>query len=400
MASGLKDRVAILSMGCSKFGERWDVGQEELMVEAYLEAVEAAGVDPSEIEAAWYSSHYDDIGAGKAGTPMAQALRLPDIAVTRVENFCAGGTEAFRGAVHAVASGAVDIALAMGVEKLKDTGFGGLPAASRGSYAPMYLPTHTNPGNFSQLASCYQAVHRVERADLKRAMAHTSAKSHDNAEHNEKAHLRKPISIEKAMRAPMVADPLGLFDCCPVSDGAACAIVTTPEIAGSLSDRSPVLVKAIQLVVSNGWEVQQSGWNGAHVHTARIAASRAYKEAGISDPRGVISFAELHDCFSITELVTLEDLSICYPGTAWREMLDGAFDSDGDWPCQVDGGLKCFGHPVGATGLRMLYECWLQLTGAAGVRQLADPSLALTHNLGGAPAQNVCSVTIVGAEGT
>ncbi|MFG1319388.1 acetyl-CoA acetyltransferase [Xanthobacter autotrophicus] len=396
MAKGIKDRVAILAMGCSRFGERWDVGQEELMAEAYLEALGHAGITPDQIEAAWYSSHYDDIGAGKAGTPMAQALRLPAIGVTRVENFCAGGTEAFRGAVYAVASGAVDIALAVGVEKLKDTGFAGLPPASRGTLAPMYLPTHTNPGNFSQLARAYGARHNISSGDLKRAMGHTSMKSHANAVTNKNAHLRKAITIEQAVNAPMVADPLGLFDCCPVSDGAACAIVTTPEIARSLG-KTPVLVKAIQLVASNGWEVQQSGWNGSYVHTARIAARRAYAEAGIADPRTVLSFAELHDCFSITELVTLEDIGLADEGTAWKRMLDGAFDVDGAMPCQVDGGLKCFGHPVGASGLRMLYECWLQLTGQAGERQLASPSLALTHNLGGAPAQNVCSITIVGA---
>lgn len=397
MASGIKDKVAILAMGCSRFGERWDMAQEDLMCEAYLEALTRAGIEPGMIGAAWYSSHYDDIGAGKAGTPMAQALRLPNIGVTRVENFCAGGTEAFRGAVYAVASGAVDIALAVGVEKLKDTGFAGLPSASRGTFAPMYLPTHTNPGNFSQLARAYGDRYKISRGDLKRAMAHTSVKSHANAVNNSNAHLRKAITIEQAMNAPLVADPLGLFDCCPVSDGAACAIVTTPDIARALTKTNPVLVKAIQLVTSNGWEAQQSEWNGTYMHTTRIAARRAYDEAGVKDPRKDLSFTELHDCFSITELVTLEDIGLCDDGTAWKKMLDGAFDIDGAVPCQIDGGLKCFGHPVGASGLRMLYESWLQLSGQAGARQLGTPHLALTHNLGGGPAQNVCSITILGA---
>ncbi|WP_346915464.1 acetyl-CoA acetyltransferase [uncultured Roseibium sp.] len=399
MPSGLKDKVAILGMGCSRFGERWDVGPEELMVEAFSEALTAARIDPTEIDAAWYSSHYDDIGAGKAGLPMAQALRLPNIGVTRVENFCAGGTEAFRGAVMAVASGAADIALALGVEKLKDTGFAGLPGAHRGTYVPMYMPTHTNPGNFSQLAVAYAAKHGIATEDLKRAMAQTSVKSHRNAVANPRAHLRKEISLEAAMAAPMVAEPLGLFDCCPVSDGAACAIVTTPEIARAHGRNPLVLVKALQLVTSNGWELQQQQWDGAHVHTARIAAKRAYNEAGISDPARQISFAELHDCFSITELVTLEDIGVAKEGTAWKAMLDGEFDVEGRLPAQVDGGLKCFGHPVGASGLRMLFEAWLQLTGQAGERQLAAPSMVLTHNLGGSPAQNVCSIAIVGSEG-
>lgn len=396
MSKGIKDKVAILAMGCSRFGERWDVGQEELMCEAYAEAISRAGISPDMIGAAWYSSHYDDIGAGKAGTPMAQALRLPNIGVTRVENFCAGGTEAFRGAVYAVASGAVDIAVAVGVEKLKDTGFAGLPTASRGTFAPMYLPTHTNPGNFSQLARAYANQHGIARDDLRRAMAHTSMKSHANAVSNPNAHLRKTITIEQALAAPMVAEPLGLFDCCPVSDGAACAIVTTPEIARSLGKADPVMIKAIQLVTSNGWEAQQSEWDGSYVHTTRIAARRAYEEAGISDPRRQLSLVELHDCFSITELVTLEDIGLSKPGTAWKDMLDGKYDADGAIPCQIDGGLKCFGHPVGASGLRMLYEAWLQLTGQAGTRQLGTADFALTHNLGGGPAQNVCSITILG----
>lgn len=398
MASGIKDKVAILSMGCSRFGERYDTGPEGLMVEAYLEALATAGIEPGEIDAAWYSSHYDDIGAGKAGTPMAQALRLPDVGVTRVENFCAGGTEAFRGAVYAVASGAADIALALGAEKLKDTGFAGLPVANRGSFAPQYLPTHSNPGNFAQLANKYAARHGIQRDDLKRAMAQTSVKSHANAVSNPKAHLRKAISVDQVLAAPMVADPLGVFDCCPVSDGAACAIVTTPEIAREKAAAPTVLVKALQLVTSNGWEMQQQGWDGSYIHTARIAARRAYDEAGIVSPKAAFSLVELHDCFSITELVTLEDLGLSEPGHAWSDMLDGRFNIDGQVPCQVDGGLKCFGHPVGASGLRMIHEAWLQLSERAGARQLGSASLALTHNLGGAPAQNVCSIAILGHE--
>lgn len=170
-----------------------------------------------------------------------------------------------------------------------------------------------------------------------------------------------------------------------------------PEIARSLNRGPLVLVKAIQLATSNGWELQQSDWDGSYVHTTRVAARKAYAEAGIDDPRAQLSLTELHDCFSITELVTLEDIGLAEPGTAWRGMLDGRFDADGALPCQIDGGRKCFGHPVGASGLRMLYEAWLQLSGRAGARQLPAPSLALTHNLGGAPAQNVCSITILGA---
>jgi acetyl-CoA C-acetyltransferase len=142
-----------------------------------------------------------------------------------------------------------------------------------------------------------------------------------------------------------------------------------------------------------------SEWDGSYVHTARIAAKRAYAEAGISDPRKQISMTEVHDCFSITELVTMEDLGLSDDGGAVRDVLDGKFDADGAIPCQIDGGLKCFGHPIGASGIRMLYEMVLQLQGRAGPRQLANPSIGLTHNLGGQPSQNVCSISIIGREG-
>ena len=399
MAKGIRDKVAILGMGCSKFGERWDAGPDDLMVEAYIEAMADAGIEPSQLDAAWFSTHVDEMGTGKGGTPMSIALRLPNIAVTRVENFCASGSEAFRGAVYAVASGAADIAIALGVEKLKDTGYGGLPVANPGTLTPQVMPNGSAPGNFAQLASAYRAKHGVSKDDLKRAIAHVSVKSHANGAKNAKAHLRKPITVEQVLNAPMIAEPLGLFDCCGVSDGAACAIVTTPEIAKAMGKKNLTMVKAIQLSVSNGYESQYNGWDGSHFHTARIAAGKAYREAGIERPREQISMIEVHDCFSITELVTMEDLFISPEGQGWRDVMDGFYDADGGVPCQIDGGLKCFGHPIGASGLRMLYEMYLQLQGRAGERQLKDPVFGMTHNLGGAPASNVCSVAIIGQEG-
>jgi acetyl-CoA C-acetyltransferase len=399
MASGIRDKVAILGMGCSKFGERWDMGAEELMVECYLEALKDAGVETSQIQAAWLSTHIDEQSVGKGGTPLSVALRLPNIAVTRVENFCASGSEAFRGAVYAVAAGACDIALALGVEKLKDTGYGGLPTGQPGTLLPQWGANGSAPGNFAQLASAYRAKHNVSKEDLKRAIAHVSVKSHDNGAKNSKAHLQKPITEEMAMNSPMIAEPLGLFDCCGVSDGAACAIVTTPEIARAMGKKDIITVKALQLALSNGLESMHNSWDGSYFHTARIAAKRAYDEAGIKKPRDEISMMEVHDCFSITELVTMEDLFISEEGRAVHDVMDGFYDAGGKVPCQIDGGLKCFGHPIGASGLRMLYEMYLQLQGRAGARQLKNPKVGLTHNLGGSPSMNVCSVAIIGAQG-
>ena len=400
MASGIKDKVAILGMGCSNFGERWNDNAEDMMVEAFTEALEDAGIEKSQIDAAWLGTAIEEQHVGKSAVPLAMALRLPYIPVSRVENYCASGSEAFRGAVYAVASGACDIALAMGVEKLKDTGYGGLPQRNRGSVNDMFWANASAPGSFAQLATAYSAKHGVSAGDLKQAMAHISVKSHDNGSRNPKAHLRNKITEEKVMNAPMIADPLGLFDCCGVSDGSACAIVTTPEIAKSLGKTDLVTVKAIQLSASNGTEAQHNSWDGSYFATTRMAAKRAYKEADIDKPREQISLFEVHDCFSITELVTMEDLFISPEGGAVNDIMDGFYDADGEVPCQIDGGLKCFGHPIGASGLRMIYEMYLQMYGRAGERQRSEePVLGMTHNLGGFPHQNVCALTIVGREG-
>lgn len=400
MATGIKDKVAILGMGCARFGERWSDGVDDLALEAFQEALADANIGVEAIEAAWLGVGFDAMNIGPSGIPLSTALRLPNIPVTKVENFCASGSEAFRGAVYAVASGAVDIALAFGMEKLKDTGYGGLPVRTRGTLNDMVGLVGSAPGQFAQIASAYRAKHGVNRDDLKRAIAHVSVKSHDNGAKNPKAHLRKQISMDQVINAPMIAEPLGLFDCCGVSDGAACAIVTTPKIARALGKDRLVTVKALALSASNGWELQGSGWDGSYFHTTRIAAKAAYREAGIENPREQLSLMEVHDCFSITELVTMEDLGVSDEGTALKDVLDGVFDADGKIPCQIDGGLKCFGHPIGASGLRMIYENYLQLLGRAGPRQRQEaPVFGLSHNLGGTPNQNISAVVIVGLDG-
>lgn len=396
MTKGIKDKVVILGMGCCRFGERWDASEEDLILEAFRECVADAGIGPGEIQAAWFASYADEINVGKSAVPLAVTLRLNNIPVTRVENMCASGSEALRGAVYAVASGACDFALALGAEKLKDTGYGGLPRPGRGTMQPLWMANISAPGAFAQLASAYVAKYGKNAKDVKQAMAQISVKSHENGAKNPKAHLQKPISVEQVLAAPMVAAPLGLFDCCGVSDGAACAIVTTPEIARSLGKQNLVSVKALQLAVSDGTESGHNSWDGSYFATTRIASKRAYEEAGVRNPREELSMIEVHDCFSITELVTMEDLHISPPGGAINDVMDGFYNAGGKVPCQIDGGLKCFGHPIGASGLRMIYEVYLQLLGRAGPRQLPDPRYGLTHNVGGVPYQNVCSVSIIG----
>src|SRR5690606_3822659 len=246
MASGIKDKVAILGMGCARFGERWDADADQLMVEAFDEAIADAGIGVSDIGAAWLGVGFDGQNVGPSGIPLSMALRLPNIAVTKVENYCASGTESFRGAVYAVASGACDIALAMGVEKLKDTGYGGLPVRTRGTNYDTAGVGGSGPGDFAQRAAASRSKHGVSKEGRQRAIARVSVKSRATGARTPKARLRKPITAEQAINAPMIAEPLGLFDCCGVADGAACAVVTTPEIARGLGRKELVPAKAPQ----------------------------------------------------------------------------------------------------------------------------------------------------------
>ena len=399
MADGIKDKVAILGMGCSRFGERWESGAEDLAAEALVECLEDAGIEKKELQAAYIGTHIDEINVGKAAVPLAVELKLPYIPVTRTENYCATATEAFRAACYSVAAGVYDIVLALGVEKLKDTGYGGLPSGGSMGVKPFMMGANmTAPGMFAQLATAYSAKWGLPMEKIKDAIAHVSAKSHANGAMNPKAHLRKVVSEDKIKAAPMIAYPLGLFDCCGVSDGSACAIVTTPEIARSLKKNQDIVnVKALAVSVSQGEESIGNSWDGDHVVTTRIAATQAYEEAGIKDPRQEISMMEVHDCFSITEMVTMEDLHISPKGGAYEDIMGGFYDLDGQVPCQVDGGLKCFGHPIGASGLRMIYAMYEQLLDRVPEeRKVKDARLGLTHNLGGMPHSNVAAISIIG----
>ncbi len=402
MADGIRNKVAIVGMGCTRFGERWESSAEDLMVEAFLECIRDAGLDKNDLQAAFLGTHFDEANVGKSALPLALTLKLPYVPVSRTENYCATATEAFRSACYAVAAGVHDIVLALGVEKLKDTGYPGLPGgAGRGVMSFMIEANRTAPGSFAQLATAYSAKWDIPMDSLKDAMAHVSAKSHANGAVNPKAHLRRAVTREQVKAAPMVAYPLGLFDCCGVSDGAAAAIVTTPEIARSLKrNQDVVFVKALQIAVSSGAEAFYTNWDGAHVVTTRKASTKAYEEAGIRDPRKEINMMEVHDCFSITELVTYEDLHISPKGGACEDVFNGFFDLDGTIPCQVDGGLKCYGHPIGASGLRMIYAMYEQILGRVPEERLVknDRRMGLTHNLGGVPWSNVAAISIIGKD--
>lgn len=397
MATGIKDRVAIIGMGCVKFGENWSQSAADMIIEAAYEAYEDAGIEPKDIEAAWVGTTQ----AGVRGNQLAVPLKLEYIPITRIENACVTGTDAFRNACYGVASGAYDIALALGVEKIKDTGYSGLETSySRHKAQDTWVDPEVfvgMPAQFALAATRYFYRYGLSPEEGKRTLAKISAKSHHNGTMSPKAHLRREVTVEQVMNAPMFAWPLGLFDCCGVSDGAAAAIITTPQLASKFR-QDAVLVKGLGVTCGADQAQLQDDYDFTHFEETVTAARLAYREAGIRSPREEINLASVHDCFSITELINYEDLGFSTRGRGKEDVDAGTFTMEGQLPVNTDGGLKCFGHPVGASGIRMLYEVYKQLQGKAGPRQLKDPSIGLTHNLGGLPGRFVCAVTILGKQ--
>jgi acetyl-CoA C-acetyltransferase len=392
MAESIKDKVAIIGMGCTKFGELWDKGVEDLMLGATYEALEDAGIELKDIDAAWVGNWLET--SGVSGISLAGALRLQFKPVTRVENLCATGSETIRAASYAVACGVYDIALAVGIEKLKDMGIAGLP-----SRAPIGTPNLvtdiSGPGMFAMLGTRYFHRYGLTPQEGKRMLGLISVKSHHNGAMNPKAHLQREITLEQVLNAPIIAWPLGLFDCCGVSDGGAAAIVVRAADAKKFR-LDPVYIKSLQICANPADGANRTDFDFTHIETTQRAGMAAYAEAGIKNPRKEISMAEVHDCFSIHEAIIMEDLQFSPRGKVKQDIEAGFFNLDGPLPVQSDGGLKCFGHPVGASGLRMLYEMYKQLQGKAGKRQIKNPKIGLTHNMGGHPADNVVSCVIVG----
>ncbi|GAB2972184.1 acetyl-CoA acetyltransferase [Nocardioides montaniterrae] len=392
-SNGIADKVAIVGMGCTRFGERWESSTDDLLLEAVGECLTSAGVERDDIDAFWLGT----LSSGQSGLVLSRPLGLDYKPVTRVENYCATGSESFRNACYAVASGAYDRVMAVGVEKLKDSGFSGLLRGDPPSDGTASELSMTAPAAFSLLDPAYTTKYGVDPTAMREAMTHVAWKNHVNGARNPKAQFQKEVSRETIDGAARVAGRLGIFDCSGVSDGAAAAMIVPAEAAYDYTDR-PIFVKALALAAGP----MRGGLDPAYDFTSfpevRAAAADAYAQAGITDPRSQISLAEVHDCFTPTEILLMEDLGFTSAGQAWRDVLDGAFDAGGRLPVNVDGGLKSFGHPVGASGLRMLYEAWLQLRGDADERQLSAPRTALTHNLGGRPGGSVSFVSVVGAE--
>ncbi len=393
MAShGIRDRVAIVGMGCTPFGEHWDKSVDDLLVDATTEAMSSAGVTAEDIDAYWLGT----MASGFSGLTLSRPLHLDYKPVSRVENMCATGSEAFRNACYAVASGAYDVAMAVGVEKLKDSGFSGLammPLPSDGTQVEL-----TAPAMFSLLVPAYAKKYGVDDEEMKEVMTHIAWKNHKNGALNPRAQFKREVAKEVICNSPVVAGSLGIFDCSGVSDGSAAAVIVRAEDAHRYTDQ-PIFVKGLSFVSGPANGPIDPDYDYTTFEEVVRSSQDAYQQAGVEDPRAELALAEVHDCFTPTELVLMEDLGFAERGFAWKEVLAGTFDLDGELAVNPDGGLKSFGHPIGASGLRMLFECWLQLRGEAGERQIGgDKKLGLTHNLGGAPGEAVSFVSVVGSE--
>ncbi len=387
-SNGIKDRVAIVGMGCTQFGEHWDKGPDDLLIDAAYAAYESAGIEPNDVDAYWLGTM-----GQLSGLTLSVPLKIDYKPVTHVENFCATGSEALRQACYAVASGAYDLAMAIGVEKLKDSGFSGLVVSSPPNDGT--LGNMSAPASFSLLAPAYFKKYGLDPTKGKEVLARIAWKNHRNGAKNPKAQFRKEVPMETILNSPKVADPLGVMDCSGVADGSAAAIVCRAEDAHKYT-KQPIFLKALSFVAGPGEGPLAQDYDFTTFREVVASAKDAYAQAGVTDPRKEISMAEVHDCFTPTELVLYEDLGFSPRGTAWQDVMNGFFDLDGGLPVNPDGGLKSFGHPIGASGLRMMYEMWLQLRGEAGPRQIENPTLGLTHNLGGAPGRCVSFVSIVG----
>ena len=397
MASrGIRDRVAIVGMGCTPFGEHWGKSTDDLVIDSTQEAFKTSDIKIGDIDAFWLGT----MASGVSGLTLSRPLKIDYKPVTRLENMCATGSEAFRNACYAVASGAYDTVMAVGVEKLKDSGFSGLVMADPPHDGT--TPSVTAPASFSLLAPAYARKYGLTDTEMKEVLTRIAWKNHYNGARNPRAQFRKEVSKETICNSPIIAGNLGIFDCSGVSDGSAAAIIVRAEDAYRYTDK-PIFVKALSFIAGPGAGPIDPTYDYTSFIEVERSAADAYAQAGIQDPRSELAMAEVHDCFTPTELVLMEDLGFSHRGQGWKDVMSGAFDLDGELAVNPDGGLKSFGHPIGASGLRMLFEAWLQLRLEAPSERAvasikAGKKLAMTHNLGGAPGNCVSFVSIVGSE--
>jgi acetyl-CoA C-acetyltransferase len=380
MRNDFRNQVAVIGAGCTRFGELYEASAEQLICEAAFEAMADAGVEPAQIEAAWVGTVMSQLAGDALGDP----LKLHGIPITRVSMYCASGMDAFRNAALAIASGVYDVALVLGFEKMRD---GGYHRPNR--IHPVIDHGERAPHIFALSANRYFKRYGASKTTL----AKVAVKNHRHGTLSPKAHLRMEIAEEAVLKAPMIYSPLGVFDCCPTTDGAAAVVLCRADRAPEFRS-DPVYVKGVGLAVMSGEPYYKPSFDYLGFPATQRAAATAYEQAGVT--AADVDFAEVHDCFTITEILNYEDLGFCARGEGGRFIEEGRAALGGEKPINPSGGLKSFGHPIGATGVRMITELTIQLRHQAGPRQVPNARLGLAHNLGGPGA--VACVSILGNE--
>ncbi len=387
--------VAIVGTATTRFGVLHDRSYLELLAEAARGAIADAGIGQEQLEAAWLGTAEPAISAliGDAGTAVTEAIGFAPRPVTRVSTFCCTGMEAVRAGAMAIAAGEHELVLAVGAEKMRDVPpRGSLVARTANLTHPTLAKGRTAPGQFALLANRYLHEYGYTVEDL----AQVAVKNHEHATRNPIAHYRKPVTAEQVLNAPRVAEPLGVLDCTPTTDGAAAVVLAPVAWAERHAERYAV-IEGIALSVVDGYYSgffrDDKDYLGFGV--TREAAAEAYRQAAIESPRDQLDVVECHDCFTITELVNYEDLGLCERGAGGRLLHQGATAAGGDIPVNLSGGLQSCGHPVGATGVRMIKEIADQVTARAGERQVDGARRGAAHTLGG-PGVASC-VAVIGA---
>jgi len=373
------NRVAVVGAGLIKFGELFDQSYEQMAHGAFVAAVGSVdkGFEPGQVEAAIVATQRGTLWGqeGIGGNTVPTAIGLAGVPCTRVENACPSGSDAFRIGAMVVASGVHDVVLVIGVEKMRDksTDEGLLSRAAAGH--PIYNRAETAPVLFAPFAT----RHMHEFGTTREMLASVAVKNHHNGTLDPYAHFQSEITVEDVLSSPPVCHPLHLLDCCPQTDGAAAVLLTSADRAAEFTDH-PVWVAGFGVATDHPYLHEKSTFTGLPVTTA--AAQRAYKMAGVGPEQ--IDMAEVHDCFTITEILDIEDLGFVEKGKGGIASLEGETSLTGRIPVNPSGGLLSKGHPIGATGVAQISECYWQLRGEVGDRQVAiRHGNALQHNVGG-----------------
>lgn len=386
--------VAIVGSASTSFGILHTYGYLDLVREAATAAIEDAGLRNEDIDAAWLSTALPDVVGmeGDSGTPVTETIGFSPRPVTRVSAYCASGMEAVRNGALAIAAGEYDVVLVVGAEKMRDVTPRGSLVTRTGNFThPTLAKGRSGPGFFALLASRYLDTYDRTTDDL----SAVAVKNHEHATRNPIAQYSEPVTSEQVRASAMIADPLRVLDCTPTTDGAAALVLTSTAWARRRGVAHAVLEGV-------GFSVVDGYYSGLYnpendflgFRATRAAAEMAYAQAGIETPREDLDLVECHDCFTITEIVNYEDLGLCGPGEGWRLLREGATTIGGDIPVNLSGGLQSCGHPIGATGVRVVKEVADQVTGRAGQRQVQGARRGVAHTLGGPGV--LSSVMVIG----